>query len=340
MGVKLAELVPGKAVTLDELGGRIVAVDAFNVLYQFLASIRQRDGSPLADSQGRVTSHLSGLFSRSCHLMQKGIRPAYVFDGIAPALKQEEQARRRELKEEAGEKLREAEETGDAEAMRKFASRTGRLTREMVAEAKSLVGALGLPVIEAPSEGEAQAAHLVRSGKAHAVASEDFDSLLFGAPRVVRHLAATGRRKVMGRPVTVAVEPELIVLQDALDALSLSQEQLIWLAMLIGTDYNPGGIRGIGPKKALKLVHEHSAAQLFSAVKWEEHCSHPWEEVFALFSSPGIVDAELAFLPVDREAVIRLMVDEHEFSAERIASTLDKLGPAAGTGQRGLGQYF
>ena len=343
MGVKLGNIIQGKELELKDLSGKVIVVDSFNVLYQFLASIRQRDGTLLMDSQGRVTSHLTGLFSRTTRLLEAGVKPAFAFDGRTPKLKRAEQERRHLIKEEAEEQYKEAKEAGDVEAMRKFSSRTSALTPEMVAEAKKLISSLGLPVIEAPAEGEAQAAHIVRKGEAYAVASEDFDSLLFGAQRLVRRLNITGRRRVAGTLSTKAVVPEMISLPDALSSLGIDREQLICLGLLTGTDYNPGGVKGIGPKKALKLLHEHRKDfdGMFSAVEWEKHCSSSWKEVFALFTDAAVSDEyDLTFRPLDRDAVRELLVEGHDFSAERIDATLDKLDSKKDRKQKGLSDFF
>jgi len=105
LGVDLKDLIPEDIIIqirdLRVLRGRVVAIDAYNALYQFLAAIRQPDGTPLLDSQGRITSHLSGLFYRTINLVEDGIKPVYVFDGKPPELKAKEIERRRAVKEEA-----------------------------------------------------------------------------------------------------------------------------------------------------------------------------------------------------------------------------------------------
>ena len=210
MGVDLKALLQREPTTLDAFASRTVAIDAYNALYQFLSTIRGPDGSPLSDEQGRVTSHLSGLLHRNANYLALGIRPVYVFDGTPPSMKAAEIARRRAIKKEATVKYERAIEAGDAEAARKYAQQTTAMTDGMVGDAKRLLGLLGIPHIDAPSEGEAAAAHLTRTGEAYASASQDFDSVLFGASRLVRNFATSGRRKLPNRNQYVNVEPELI----------------------------------------------------------------------------------------------------------------------------------
>lgn len=337
MGVNFRDLVARKPILIDDLKGKILAVDGYNTLYQFLTTIRSRDGGLLTDSKGRVTSHLIGLFSRTTALMQKGLRLVFVFDGKVPQLKHKELQRRAEVKQEAQKRYEEALSSGDEEEMRKFAARTARLTKDMVKQAQDLLDALGVPWVQAPSEGEAQAAHMVKKGDAWAVVSQDFDSLLFGAPRVVQNLSIEGRRKVAGSLAYKQVEPMLIDLEETLKELGVSHEKLIWLAILVGTDYAPGGVKGIGPKKGLALVKQHdSADSLFKDLKLEE--SVDWKEVFEVFKNmPVSDDYQVKWGKVDRAKVQALLVEEHGFGAERVEKVLDSIAPKKN--QSSLGDF-
>lgn len=337
MGVNFRDLVARKPISLDDLKGKILAVDGYNTLYQFLTTIRSRDGGLLTDSKGRVTSHLIGLFSRTTTLMQKGIKLIFVFDGKVPELKHKELQRRAEVKLEAQKKYEEALSSGDQEEMRKFAPRTARLTKEMVKQAQDLLDSLGVPWVQAPSEGEAQAAHMVRRGDAWAVVSQDFDSLLFGAPRVVQNLSIEGKRKVAGSLAYKQVEPMLINLDDTLKELGISHEKLIWLAILVGTDYAPGGVKGIGPKKGLALVKQHDSVEsLFKDLKLEEGVD--WKDVLGVFKSILTTDDyQVSWGKVDRVKVHSLLVEEHGFGVERVEKVLDLIAPKKN--QSSLGDF-
>jgi len=344
MGVKIFELVPAKEIELGSLAGKTLAVDSSLFLYQFLTTIRQRDGSLLMDSKGRVTSHLTGLFNRAVKLMEKQINLAFVFDGKPPDLKKHERERRAVAKKEAEMKYKIAVEKKDVDEMKKYASRTTRLTPEMVNEAKQLIEALGVPVVQAPSEGEAQAAQLVKSGNAFAVASQDADSLMFGATRLVRNLAITGRRKKAGKLGFETVKPEVIELQQVLNSLGLDNDQLIALGMLIGTDYNIGGVKGIGPKNGLKLVKKHKKdfGALFKEVEWEKHFDFPWTDVFyTIKNMPVEKKYSLEQKKPDKERVIKILVEEHDFSIERVNSALERLSKAKEKKkQKGLAEWI
>jgi len=344
MGTKLKDITVKQEIDIPSLKNKSLVVDSYNVLYQFLSTIRMRDGSLLTDSEGNVTSHLVGLLSRTTYLMDKGLKLAFVFDGKPPALKTAERKRRKEAKIKAQEEYEVAKERGDMETMKKFASRTTVLTKDMVEEAKKLVAALGLPVVQAPSEGEAQAAYMVNQGDIYAEVSQDYDALLFGVPRLVRNLTITERKKMPSKLSYATVKPELIVLKDNLNHLEITQEQLIAMGILIGTDYNIGGIKGIGPKNALKLVKKYGEDfdELFKEAKWKEHFEMEWQEVFDTIKNiPTSDDYNLEWKGPDEKALYKLLCEEHEFAQERVDNIIKKLTKEqAKQKQKGLGDFF
>jgi len=328
MGTKINSLFKTKTISFDDLKNKTLIVDSYNQLYMFLSSIRQADGGLLKDSNGNVTSHLAGLFNRFTKLMKKGIKFVFVFDGKPPELKKKERMRRAEIKKSAELKYREAASRKDIAEMKKYAQMTTRLTKEMVQEAKELIQALGMPIVQAESEGEAQASKIVHKGEGYAIMSQDADAFLFGAPLVVKNLSITGRRKKAGSYAYSEVLPELISLKENLEELEIDIDQLIVLAMLTGTDYNIGGIKGIGPKNALKLVKKHGKNfdELFNEAKWTEFFDYPWKEVFELFKNcPIREDYELKFGKINKEKVVEILVEKHEFSKERVEKTLKDL---------------
>jgi flap endonuclease-1 len=345
MGTKITELMQTTELSIEDLRGKVIAVDAFNQLFMFLSSIRQPDGSLLKDSHNNVTSHLNGLFYRFTKLMQFDIKFVFVFDGKAPELKLKERERRSALKHDAELKFEKAAEEENLEDMKKYASRTSRLTPEMISDVKELIDALGCPIIQAPSEGEAQAAVLVKNKDAYASLSQDADSLLFGCPLVVKNLTLSGRKKLPNKLSYDSITPELISLKDTLKELDIDQDQLIVLAMLTGTDYNIGGIKGIGPKTALKLVKEYGSGmsnfdKLFTENKWNEHFDYDWKDVFNIIKHTKTTDDyKLNFRDVDDEKVVDVLCNKHDFNEERMRAVLEKLHKRPVT-QKGLGEYF
>ncbi|HLD72599.1 MAG TPA: flap endonuclease-1 [Candidatus Nanoarchaeia archaeon] len=344
MGLQFKDLVVKKEISIKELKGKVLAIDSMNLLYQFLTTIRSADGSPLTDSKGRITSHLIGLFSRTTSLMEEGLKLVFVFDGKAPEIKLKTWEKRSEVKREAALKLKEAEKLGDLEAMKKFSSRTAVLSKEMLEEAKEVIRALGLPIVQAPSEGEAQAAYLARKGDAYASVSQDYDNLIFNSPRLIRNLSIEGRRKKAGKLGYEKVNPEMIELREVLINLGINLDQLIVLAILMGTDYDPGGIKGIGPKTALKMVKETSDFKaIFEKAEWNKH--YPdlgWEEIFDTIKKIKITDDyKLEWKAIDEIKLLHLLVEEHNFSEERVRGKIEKLKEIKKElGQKGLGSFI
>jgi len=344
MGLNFKDLVVKKEISINDLKGKVLAVDSMNLLYQFLTTIRSPDGSVLTDNQGRTTSHLIGLFSRTTSLMEQGLKMVFVFDGKAPEIKRKTWEKRTQTKKEASLKLKEAEEAGNIIEMRKFAARTAILTKDMVDDAKNVIGALGLPIVQAPSEGEAQTAYMVKKGDAYASVSQDYDNLIFSCPLLVRNLSIAGKRKKKDKFGFESVKPELISLKDVLDNLEIDLDRLIVMAILTGTDYNPGGVKGIGPKKSLKLVREtESFDRIFEEAKWNEHFPDlGWKEVFDTIKKIPVTDKyHLEWKQIDEEILIRLLVEEHDFSEERVRSKLERLkNVRSQLSQKGLGSFF
>lgn len=324
MGVQLQEIIRSKPAEFRALSGKKVAVDAMNSLYQFLSSIRQMTGEPLKDSHGRVTSHLSGLFYRNVSLIEYGILPVYVFDGKPPELKRGVVEKRSEIRRAAGEKWKLAVKEGRLEAARTYAQQSSRLTDEMINDSKRLLEYMGIPWIQAPCEGESQAAYMAHRGDVWAAASQDYDSLLFGAPRLIRNLTLSGKRKLPGKKIYVDVNLEIIHLDEALKHIGITREQLVDIGILIGTDYNPKGVPGLGPKKALDLVKSKDVKLAIS----EKQISTDFDidklrEMFLNYETTE--DYELEWKLPNSEKTLGLLCGEHNFSPERVEKGLKRL---------------
>ena len=324
MGLQIGDIVPRKEVTFAELKGKVIAVDAFNAIYQFISSIRQPDGTPLMDSQGRVTSHLSGLFYRNIALLAEGIKLIYVFDGEYHKLKDKTHELRQGAKDAAREKYEQAVEDEDIEGMGKYARGFARVTSEMINESKELLEAMGVVVVQAPGEGEMQCAELVKSGEAYAVGSQDYDALAVGGTRLIQNLTLSRKRKT--RSGFVYIAPEMIEYSKVLNELGIDSDQLICLAVLVGTDFNPGGVKGIGPKKALALVKDKKyPVKIFEELGEQGRLDFDWKEVFEIFKKPNVSKMKIEFPKLDEKKLKNLLVKEHEFSDERVENQLDKL---------------
>ncbi len=329
MGVLLTPIVVKDTISLADLRGKRLAVDANGELYQFLALIRLPDGTPLKDSHGRITSHLSGLFYRTTRLVADfGLQFVFVFDGRPPVEKAAEIQRRRAVRERYELEAADARRAGDLAQAYSKSTMTSRLTPDMVADAKELLRLMGLPTVQAPSEAEAQAAHMARRGDVWAAASKDYDSLLFGAPRLVRFLTITGREFLPSQGTFRPITPELIELQRMLDALGITRPQLIDLGLLVGTDFHPG-IKGIGPKKALALVTRYGAIERMpSAI--HDAFGPDLDRLRQIYLEPEVHENyRVESGRCDVEGVVRFLCDEHAFGRDRVEAALERaFGPA------------
>ncbi|MGC8663940.1 MAG: flap endonuclease-1 [Thermoplasmata archaeon] len=323
MGVDISDIVEFREIGLDELRGKSIAIDGYNTLYQFLSIIRQPDGTPLMDRNGKITSHLSGLFYRTVNIMEMGIKPAYVFDGKPPLLKGRTVLERIERREKAEIEWKQALESGDMEKAKVMSQQSSKLTKEMVEESKQLLSLMGIPCVQAPSEGEAQAAYMALKGSVYASASQDFDSLLFGAPKLIRNLTITGKRKIPRKNIYRDIKPEIIELESVLNKLEIKREQLVDIGILIGTDFNEG-VKNIGPKKALKYIKTYgSLEKIIEALNIE---IADYETIRSIFLNPEVTDNYiLEWKDFNEKELINFMVNMHDFSEERVIGAIEKL---------------
>ncbi|MFB6180525.1 MAG: flap endonuclease-1 [Candidatus Nanohalobium sp.] len=340
MGVDLGELIEPEEIEFADLNDKEVAIDAMNTMYQFLSIIRQRDGTPLKDSSGEITSHLSGLFYRNINLLEHNIRPVYVFDGDTPDLKEKESSKRRKKRGEAREEWKRLKDEGKISEAYSKATQSSKLTGEMIREAKKLLEAMGVPYVQAPSEGEAQAAHMSKNGEVYAVGSQDWDCLLFGADRMVRNLTSRKTRKTSsgGRK---KVSQERIELEKVEEELGINQEKLVWMGILIGTDFNPDGVHGIGPKTALKLVKQYESLEALmndEKIDWDSENSP--QNILNFFKDPPVTEAGYETGQLGAEKVRRILVENHDFSEDRVNSGLEKLEKALQSRQSGLNSFM
>ncbi|MDE1869977.1 MAG: flap endonuclease-1 [Candidatus Micrarchaeota archaeon] len=352
MAVDLGKVVAEvkENISIGDLEGKRVAIDAYNTIYQFISIIRGPDGTPLTDSKNRVTSHLSGLFYRTTSLLEQGVAPIFIFDGKPPVLKQRTLEARANRRNEAQAEWEKARAQGQMEEARAFAVQSSKINKWIVDSSKELLTHMGVPYIQAPSEGEAQAATMVREGIVYAAASQDYDLFLFGSDVIVRNLTITGKRKLPGKGIYITVEPERILLKKLLDNLKLTRQQLIWMGMLIGTDFNEG-IDKVGPKTALKIVNEHKSLKEIEAYVKEKYNTEfevDPQEVEAIFMKPDTLeigakelDEKIAKATPSKDAIMKFMCDEHEFSPDRITKNADKLVALRhSSGQKGINSWL
>jgi flap endonuclease-1 len=316
----LRDLAVIEDVTFEAVSGSVVAVDAHNWLYRYLTTtVKWTSSDVYTTADGTEVANLVGVVQGLPKFFEHDITPVFVFDGAVTDLKDDEVQSRREQREKYEAQLETAREEGDEVAVARLDSRTQRLTDTIVETTRELLDLLDVPVVDAPAEGEAQAAVMARRGQVDYAGTEDYDALLFGSPLTLRQLTSSG-------------DPELMDLDATLDRHDLTWEQLVDVAILCGTDFNEG-ISGVGPKTAVKLLHEHG--DLWTVFEAEGYHVDNADRIRNLFLDPAVVDDPEFDTDVDpdvdaaREYVTGTWaVDESEVERgfERIESALVQTG--------------
>lgn len=306
-------------------------------LYQFLIAVRA-EGAQLTSIDGETTSHLMGTFYRTIKLVEKGIKPVYVFDGKPPDMKSGELNKRAERREEAKKQLDKATEAGDQAEMEKFNRRLVKVTKEHNDEAKELLKLMGIPYIESASEAEAQCSEMVKAGKVFGVATEDMDALTFGANILLRHMTFSEARKM---PV------QEIYYDKVLKGLELNQDEFTDLCILMGCDYCDT-IRGIGPKRAFELITKHrSIEEILKNIDTKKYqVPENWNFAIArrLFKQPEVTDVatiDLKWKEPDEEGLVKFLCGDRQFNVERVRSGSQKIQKSLKTATQGrLDSFF
>ena len=321
MGCNLRDLVSPEPIELGDLSGQRVAIDVFLNSYQFITSMTGPDGKPLS-FEGRPVAHLMGFLDRATVMISEGIDPVFVFDGKPHDLKRKTLDGRRERKIEAVSRWESAVDAGDMEAAKKLGPQTAEYTPEMVQETKELFDLMGVSWVEAPMEAEGAAAVMCSRGDVAAVASQDWDTLLYGSPVMVRNLTSHGTRR-FGRVMSA----ERIVLSDTLESHGITREQLVDLGIMVGTDFHPG-IKGIGPKTGLKLMKKHGTMEAVAEARGFE-LPENLEGIRSLFMEHPVGDEPLPEAQRAVEEDLRsFLQEERGFSERRMERALNRLAEA------------
>ncbi len=335
MGIKglfklLSEHAPSsiKEKTIESYFGRIVCFDASMAIYSFIIAVRSGpEGEVLTNEAGEITSHLQGMFYRTIRLLENGVKPIFVFDGKPPQLKGGELEKRREKREQAEAELKEAQSNENAEDIEKFSKRLVKVTKEHNEECRRLLRLMGVPIVESPSEAEAQCAAIQKAGKCYGTATEDMDALTFGSGKLLRHMTFSAAREL---PI---VE---IDLPTILKEMKLEMSEFIDLCILCGCDYT-SSIRGIGPQKALALIQENKSIEnslkKIDKEKYKVPEEFLFKEAHELFVNAEVTDPsgmEFKWAEPDEEGIIQFLVTEKGFNLDRVQSAIKRMKASRG----------
>ena len=340
MGVKLKDLANPRKTSFENLSGNSIAIDGYNIIYQFLTTIRGPTGEPLMNSKGKITSHITGLFYRNINLLNNNIRPIYVLDGKPPQLKSTLIKKRKEIREKNQEKYQKAKEEGDLEQARRYAHSMIKINEGIINDVKKILDLMGIQCIQAPAEGEATVAYMNELDLVNYAVSQDYDSLLFGAKRLCRNLTVSGKRRIPRTNRYMNVEPEIIELKEFLRINEINREQLVDIAILIGTDYNPNGFTRIGPKTAIKNIKKYKRIEEIPKIERELELIDV-DQVRNMFLNPDFIKPEIIEnKELKKEELISYLCDENDFSEERISNTIKKLDKVEEQQSETLDKWF
>jgi len=340
MGVKLKDLANPRKTSFENLSGNSIAIDGYNIIYQFLTTIRGPTGEPLMNSKGKITSHITGLFYRNINLLNNNIRPIYVLDGKPPQLKSTLIKKRKEIREKNQEKYQKAMEEGDQEQARRYAHSMIKINEGIINDVKKILDLMGIQCIQAPAEGEATVAYMNELDLVNYAVSQDYDSLLFGAKRLCRNLTVSGKRRIPRTNRYMNVEPEIIELKEFLRINEINREQLVDIAILIGTDYNPNGFTRIGPKTAIKNIKKYKRIEEIPKIERELELIDV-DQVRNMFLNPDVIKPEIIEnKELKKEELISYLCDENDFSEERISNTIKKLDKVEEQQSETLDKWF
>ena len=340
MGVKLKDLANPRKTSFENLSGNSIAIDGYNIIYQFLTTIRGPTGEPLMNSRGKITSHITGLFYRNINLLNNNIRPMYVLDGKPPQLKSTLIKKRKEIREKNQEKYQKAMEEGDQEQARRYAHSMIKINEGIINDVKKILDLMGIQCIQAPAEGEATVAYMNELDLVNYAVSQDYDSLLFGAKRLCRNLTVSGKRRIPRTNRYMNVEPEIIELKEFLRINEINREQLVDIAILIGTDYNPNGFTRIGPKTAIKNIKKYKRIEEIPKIERELELIDV-DQVRNMFLNPDVIKPEIIEnKELKKEELISYLCDENDFSEERISNTIKKLDKVEEQQSETLDKWF
>ncbi len=339
-GVLLTPILKREQTSLKALKGRSFAVDASIEIHRFLALVRRPDGTLFTDQSGRVTSHLIGLLAWTSRLITEYMMsPVFVFDGPPNPLKRRTLEARRWARRKAEVEYSEAARRGEYSRAWSKAVMTGRVTGDVLEDAKRMLTLMGVPWLDAPEDAEAQASYMAARQDVWAVGSKDYDSLLYGAPILARYLSIAGQEFLPAQQRMRRLIPELVKLSENLKELGITREQLVDLGILVGTDFNEG-IRGVGPKKALSLVRKYGSLEHLPD-EIGSQLPAGFDDVRQVFLQPKIRESyELEASPPDSEGLVKFLVMDRAFSEDRVVRVAERLVYAYKHRESGLAKWL
>ena len=306
---------------LFKLRGKKIGIDASGLIYKSLMVIRQH-GQLLTNGQ-YPTSHIVGIFNKTCNLINYGIIPLYIFDGIPPEEKSLVIKERNDKARAARIKLIE----GDLSYIdrSKLEKQTIRLRKYHIDDIKTLLDLLGVQWIDAEGEAEGVAAELCRVGVVDYVLSEDMDTLAFGSPNLIRNCID---KTIKRRDGIISI----FHLDKLLKGFDLTFEQFLELCVLSGCDYCDT-LKRVGNKTAYKLMAAHGnitdVLQNVNSNKIPDGFRSRFDKAIELFNMyRGYNDSRrinVVLRPINYNGLIKYLVTENKMDETKIMNYIKRI---------------
>ena len=308
MGCKLTPIVKTEEISFSRLKGKYVAIDGANFLIRYVAKLNSFDNKLKSQNKDPI-SHYIGLFYFIINLIEKNVKPIFVFDGIPLREKKKIPAERNMKVLEYWKKFQ-RDDYKREDKFKNYLLDFNFLYEKSVVESTEMIKYMGIPVVKAPSDAEAQASRIVRDGHAFGVLSHDYDTLLYGSKNMLKDVDFKNDKLT------------LISLERNLENLGINYNQLIDMALLIGTDFNKNGIKGIGPKKALKLIKKFHNLEIINE-KFTE-LDFDFQKLRDVFQYPISIKFKPFFTRPNFD-LLRKVILKHKLSFKRIEKGISRL---------------
>ena len=304
---------------LYKMKGKRLAIDTSIFLYKSLMNVRSK-GDYLKNSQGKIVSHIQGLYYKTNQLLTFGITPIYIFDGKPPQEKNDCIKARVKKAEECKEKT---ETTDNLQEKQNLEKGSIRIKKEYIDDLKHIFSLMGVSYIHANGEAEAYASELCRLGFVDGVMTEDMDTLSYGCPLLMRSCID----KSIKRPEIVST----FNFQKILEDFKMNHDEFIDMCILCGCDYCPT-IPKVGPARAMKFIQKYNNIE--NLINSEEKITISEEFKNKYIASRGLFKVfdgkiDLENLPIsksnyDSNSIYKYLVNECDMNSKRVQNSLQK----------------
>jgi len=303
-----------------DFSGQKIAIDASLLIYQYVIGIRNTSND-LTSVDGRFTSHIHAVVSKSLLYLDNNITPIFVFDGKPSNIKSNILINRRLERRNAKEKM---DVEMDESEKRKLFKKSTIITYKQMKECQEILTAMGIPVIEAEEEADSQLAYLTKEfPDVYGAGSEDVDLLAFGANRFLKNISSSKKNNI--------IEYDL---DSTLANFGICMHEFINLCILLGCDY-VDVIPGITPKIAYEIIKKHHTIPNFlisDDSKFYDIPKYYYNQVIAAYNyflrcpHKKVNKDDLKCGPYDAYKIKELLIKKYSYCRTKVEKIIAKLG--------------